>query len=215
MKKNIAIFGVSGFAREVADICYDMQYDTIVFLDEVEPSESATLNGFTILHETAEQIDALHEQGYDFAIGIGDPVVKKKIAERYSALSFPNLIHPSVTFGVNQLEAVQKSKGNIFTAGVRLTNSIEVGDFNTFNLNVTIGHDSKLLGFVTLSPGANVSGNVNIHEGAYIGTNASILQGGNDSPIEVGAYSIVGAGSFVRKSVDPKTTVVGVPAKPR
>ena len=213
MSKRIAIFGVSGFAREVADICYDLNYDDIVFLDEVKPADSATVNGFAILPES--DVDALHEKGFEFAIGIGDPTIKKKIAARYSALHFPNLIHPSVTFGVNQRAAVEQSKGNIFTAGVRLTNSIYVGDFNTFNLNVTIGHDSKLMGFVTLSPGANVSGNVVVHEGAYIGTNASILQGGNDNPIEVGEYAIVGAGSFVRKSVDPKTTVVGVPAKPR
>ena len=68
--------------------------------------------------------------------------------------------------------------------------------------------------FVNLAPGANISGNVHLMEGAYVGTNASILQGKSiDNKLEIGAYATIGAGAAVIKSVQSFATVVGVPAR--
>lgn len=47
-----------------------------------------------------------------------------------------------------------------------------------------------------------------IRRGAYIGANATILQG-----VEIGESSIVGAGAVVTRSVLPSTVVAGVPAR--
>ena len=47
-----------------------------------------------------------------------------------------------------------------------------------------------------------------IRRGAYIGANATILQG-----VEIGESSVVGAGAVVTRSVPPSTVVAGVPAK--
>ncbi len=48
----------------------------------------------------------------------------------------------------------------------------------------------------------------NIGKGASIGANATILGG-----IEIGEYSMIGAGSVVTKNVEPFTLVYGNPAK--
>ena len=67
---------------------------------------------------------------------------------------------------------------------------------------------------MNIAPGANVSGNVELKEGAYIGTNAAILQGESiKKKITIGKFSIVGAGAVVTKDVDADSTVVGIPAK--
>jgi len=47
-----------------------------------------------------------------------------------------------------------------------------------------------------------------VREGAYVGANVTILQG-----VEIGASSIVGAGSVVTRSVPPSIVVAGVPAR--
>lgn len=47
-----------------------------------------------------------------------------------------------------------------------------------------------------------------IGKGASIGANATILGG-----INIGEYSMIGAGSVVTKDVDPRTVVYGNPAK--
>ena len=65
-----------------------------------------------------------------------------------------------------------------------------------------------------IAPGANISGNVLLREGAYIGTNAAILQGSSkDSKMIIGVFANVGAGAVVTKPVNDYETAVGIPAK--
>jgi acetyltransferase-like isoleucine patch superfamily enzyme len=69
--------------------------------------------------------------------------------------------------------------------------------------------------YATLAAGVMVSGRVRIGAGAYIGTNASIINGEADAPLVIGEDAVVGASACVTRSVAAGTTVVGVPAKPR
>jgi maltose O-acetyltransferase len=48
---------------------------------------------------------------------------------------------------------------------------------------------------------------ITMRQGAYIGANATVLQG-----VEIGSEAVVGAGSLVRHDVPEKGIVVGVPA---
>jgi len=186
---RIAIFGDSGFAREVRDICIAMQLTEFVFYIGKGDEENLPENSF-------------------FAIGIGDNHDRAKVARKYASLIFPNLIHPSATFGFQQKERFSDSKGNIVAAGARFTNNIKAGNFGIYNLNCTVGHDCVIEDFVNICPGANISGNVTLKEGAYIGTGAAILPG-----VTVGRYATVGAGAVVLNDVPDGVTVVGVPAK--
>jgi sugar O-acyltransferase (sialic acid O-acetyltransferase NeuD family) len=206
---KLAIFGTSGFSREVRDIAAITGYDEIFFLGET--GEETVPDG-TVLAESAA--DSLAQAGFRFAIGIGSPEIRRKIYNRYPDLDYPNLIHPTATFGFQQLEEVQKRAGNIICAGVRFTNQIGLGSFCILNLNCMVGHDCVIGDFVTVSPGANVSGNVKIGEGAYIGANSCIIQGKSVSEkIEIGRGSTVGAGAVVTKSVAADIIVKGVPAR--
>lgn len=171
-----------------------------------------TYFGFQIVSE--REIPRLEEEGFIFVIGLGDNKLRKKIFEKYSYLSFPNIIHASASIGFKQVDALSDKKGNIITAGVRFTNNIKMGNFGIFNLNCTIGHDCVIEDFVNIAPGANVSGNVYLKKGAYIGTNAAVLQGVSiDSKITIGEFATIGAGAVVTKDVQDYTTVVGIPAK--
>ncbi len=205
------MFGASGFSREAADIllCGNL-IDELVYID-LNPKESKYFN-FTIVSE--DQIPQLVKEGYHFVIGIGDNKSRRKIFEKYGHLSFTNIIHPTASLGFKQREALKEKVGNIITAGVRFTNNIKMGNFGIFNLNCTIGHDCIIDDFVNLAPGANISGNVELKEGAYIGTNAAVLQGESiEKKIIIGKFSTVGSGAVVTRDVNANTTVVGIPAK--
>jgi len=209
---KLGIFGASGFSRETADICLELGANEIVFI-EMEPIAEICFE-FPLVNEKTTSM--LIKDGFHFVIGTGDNKVRRKIYEKFQELPFPNIIHPSVTMGHKQLEQLLKTKGNIVTAGVRLTNNIKMGNFGIFNLNATIGHDCIIKDFVNIAPGANVSGNVCLGEGVYIGTNAVVLQGKSiDSKITIGEFATVGAGAVVTKNVQDHTTVVGIPAKPK
>lgn len=207
---NMYIFGASGFSREVADICLELGCSNITFIDNY-PTDVTYFDFPVISEEEVEKIDL--ENAY-FAIGIGETSIREKIYNKFPHLMYPNIIHPSATFGYKMRDFIENTRGNIITAGVRITNNIVIGDFGIYNLNVSIGHDCIINNFVTISPGANVSGNVNIEKKAYIGTGSTILQGRSiGEKIIIGENSIVGAGAVVVKSVPPNVVVKGIPAK--
>lgn len=201
---NIAIFGTSGFAREVADVCWAIGYSKVVLIG-IDPNQKV-LFGYDVINESC--VKNLYERNYDFVIGIGDNDIRAKISKEFEYLKYANVIHPSASFGKDQLEKFSKCVGNVITAGVRFTNNIAVGDFGIYNLNSTIGHDCKISDYVNLSPNTSISGNVTLGIRSFIGTNATIIQGKI-----IGECSIVGAGAVVIDHIPNNCTAVGVPAK--
>ncbi len=206
MSTGIAIFGMSGFAREVADIVRACGIGTIRFIlrdDESAPPGTAAT--------PESEVASLAAAGYRFAIGIGEPRLRRAIARRHPDLPWAQLVHPCASFGDEAI--LRDVPGLIVAAGVRMTNGIRLGPHSLFNLNATVGHDCEIGACAAVMPGVNVSGNVRLGEGAYIGTGASILHGGNEGKLEIGDWAVVGAGAVVTRPVAAGATVVGVPAR--
>ena len=71
-----------------------------------------------------------------------------------------------------------------------------------------------LINYIFIGHGSNISGNVLLSEGAYIGSNACVLQGESEkNQMILGAYATIGAGAVVTKDVPDNVVVKGVPAK--
>lgn len=208
--KKIAIFGCSGFASEIIDICDALGFDRVIMLSEKE-SEKNAVNGIEIV--TEKYCHELAQQGFKFAIGIANSAVKKKIYSKYANFDFINLIHPTASFGRNQQAIVNLSKGVIIAAGARFMSGIKIGNHVMVGLNATIGHDSVLESYVSVMPGANVSGNVFLDEGVYIGAGAVVLQGTSENKLYLCKSLTVGAGAVVTNNIASGAVVVGIPAR--
>lgn len=76
------------------------------------------------------------------------------------------------------------------------------------NTGVIIDHECYIGDGVHICPGAHITGLVIIEDYAMVYSGATILP-----RIRIGKGAIVGAGSVVRKDVEPYTIVVGNPAK--
>lgn len=206
---KLGVFGTSGFAREVADIAHVLEYDVVFIARDDEELSSWSFPGRVILESEMDQLS-----GAEFVIGIGENSVREKIAKRYSStLKFTNLVHPTASFGRNQREQLASCRGVIVCAGVRLTSNIQVGDFTVFNLNATVGHDSIIEGFVNLSPGAHISGNVHLEERCWVGSGAVINQGRSYQKLVIGRDTVIGSGAVVVKDCESDAVYVGAPAK--
>lgn len=209
MTSRIGIFGTSGMAREAGDIAEALGFEPMyVARDEVE------LRAWSFPEQIVLEQNVAQLSNISYVIGIGESNIRKSIAERFvGRLSFTNLIHPSATFGSGQREVLEKCLGVIVAAGARFTSGISVGDFSIFNQNVTIAHDCIVGAYVHVAPGANVSGNVNLKDGCWVGAGAVINQGTFSKKLEVGVNTMVGAGAVVIEKCDPDAVYVGVPAK--
>lgn len=209
--KDIAIYGVGGFGREVLTLIQDInrqrhEWKIVGFFDDGYPA-GEMINGFP----TLGGMSALNgwKQEISVAIAIGNPATKRKIVSKIDNpnVSFPTLIHPSVKVGDDNY--VQIGKGCIICAENLITTNIVIGDFVILNLACTTGHDTILGDYSAFMPSVNISGEVNVGKEVYVGTGAKII-----NQINIGEQTIIGAGAVVAKDLPARCTAVGVPAKP-
>jgi sugar O-acyltransferase (sialic acid O-acetyltransferase NeuD family) len=203
--RQIYILGSGGFSKEVFALIKQIgNYETKGFVDlETKPDIIISNQAYKVYAE-----NYLDRVGKDIvlAIGVGDPKLIQKLANRFKHLfQFPNLIHPSV---IGNFDDIVKGEGNIITQNCVFTTSIKIGSFNVFNLSTTVGHDVIIGDYNVINPAVNISGGVTIGNTNLIGVNATILQYKN-----IGNNSTVGASSLVTKDVEDNVVVTGIPAK--
>ena len=162
--KDIAIFGVGGFGREVLTLIRDINrkeptYCFIGFFDDGHQT-GEMINGFPVLGKT-EDLNQW-ESELAIAISIGNPSVKKRVVNKITnpKVSYPTLIHPSTLIGAP--EYLNVGKGCIICAGNMITTNIEIGDFVVLNLGCTVGHDTVIKDYAAFMPSCNISGEVRI-----------------------------------------------------
>ena len=209
VRERVVIVGAGGFGREVLDIveALDRAEGPVTFLGFVD---DGAVREDLLARRGAEWLgpsSMLPTLDAHYVIGIGNGAVRRRLDEAFLAdgCQPTRLIHPLASFGSD----VRFGEGIIMAAGSRVTTNIGLGRHVQLHVNSTVGHDSELHDYVSVYPGATVSGNVVLERCVTIGTGANVLPGRR-----VGEGAHVGAGAVVTADVAPGSIVVGVPARP-
>lgn len=191
------IVGAKGFAKEVLEVLYQLQQlEKVVFYDDVSNNIPELLYGqFPVLTNLEAAKKYFQTTSSQFTIGIGNPVLRKKLVDQFEAIGGVYTCTISPLAHVGHFGNTIGVGCNIMT-GTVITNDVSIGSGVLINLNCTVGHDSVIGDFVEMSPGVHVSGNCTVGAYSNIGTNATILP-----KITIGENVIVGAGSVVTKDV--------------
>lgn len=207
--KDIVIYGAGGFGMEVAWLIHDLnrvepKWNLFGFIDDDETKLHQSIYGLNVIGgcNFFETLDG----PVSVAVAIGNPAQRNSIVGKLQRfqVNFPTLVHPSVVHAPD----LSLGFGTIIAAGSVLTVEIKIGNHVHIDTSCTIGHETRIHDYSRLNPGVTVAGNVEIGAGAYVGSGATIIQG-----LKVGANSVVGAGAVVVKDVEPRTVVVGNPAR--
>lgn len=205
---DVVIIGAGGFGREARQWIADInrvqpRFRIVGFLDDDHGKRGAIFHGAPVLGDLS-WLDAPGHRGIGAVLGVGHPVVKRRLVDKVSELvSFPVVVHPRAVVG----DGVELGAGTIVCPDVILTTDIRVGRWCTLNIDITLGHDCQIGDYVTISPGAHLSGYTTLGDGVDVGTGVNFVPAA-----KVGAWSVVGAGATVTHELPANCTAVGVPA---
>jgi len=123
---------------------------------------------------------------------------------RENDLQLVSAIHPSALI----LAGARIGEGVWINAGAIIGYKAEIGSGAIINTGAQIDHHNVLEECCQVDPGVVTAGNVVLRECCHIHTGATLI-----NRVEIGANSIVGAGTVVLKNVPANSTAVGVPAE--
>jgi sugar O-acyltransferase (sialic acid O-acetyltransferase NeuD family) len=211
--KKYAIYGASGFGREVLPLARlqlqqseEALYE-LVFVDD-HPTLTE-LNGHRVL--TYEQWLLEPAVSRHINLAIANSLVREKLSLRCmnDGVYFFDLKAANAVV----LDGVHTGVGLVLCPFTTLTSNIRIGQHFHANIYSYVAHDCVIGNYVTFAPGVHCNGNVVIEDHAYIGTGAVIKQGQLGRPLTIGKGAVVGMGAVVTRDVPAGTTVVGNPAK--
>ena len=189
MKK--ALFGYGGHAREVMS---QMGVKLTCFVDD------------EYVVDGTQPISTFDPKEYVLMVAIADSKDRFNVVQKLPKnTKYFTWIHPTVLIMDNSIEL---GDGSFIGAYSILTTNIKIGSHAILNRGNHIGHDCEIGNYFSAMPGAIVSGNVNIGDCVYMGTNSSIRE-----KISINSSCTIGMNSSVVKDIKVSGTYVGNPIR--
>lgn len=189
---NRALIGGGGHAKEVMG---QMSENLIRFVDD---------EFYDGIDSMVLPLSSFDPTQYEVMIAIGDSndrmSVLKKLPENTKFFSF---IHPTAVMLSSNISI---GEGSFIGAYSILTCDIQIGKHAILNRGNQVGHDSVIGDFFSAMPGAIISGNVNIGDVVYVGTNSSIIEN-----VTICSNVVIGAQACVVSNIVEEGVYVGVP----
>ncbi len=208
--RPLAIIGTGGMGREVLELLQALEraggqprYEVLGFLTCRADEHGSRVCGLPVLG--AEDWLAAHP-GTLAVCAIGDPRGRRRVVEKLGprGVEFATLVDPTVRLGPN----VAVGPGCILCNGAVLTTQVVLGAHVIVNLHATLSHDTQADDFVTVGPGARLTGGVRVGEAAELGAGSVVIPRKT-----IGRGALVGAGAVVVDDVAADTVVAGNPAR--
>jgi len=202
---GIAIVGAGGHGR-VALECLELSKGSlgnVAFFDdrwrEIESVEDVPVLGPVSSLVNDDQFETVF-------VAIGNNLARRRIMNELVSRGKRTLtiVHPHTMISprAHLQDAV------IAIAGTVVNRGAQVGRGVILNTLCSVGHDCRVADFAQISPGVNLGGAAIIGEGVCLGIGTKVVP-----QAQVGAWSIVGAGSVVTRDLPGGTFCHGAPAR--
>lgn len=211
----LGILGVGGFGREVYPIVKSnldlsvefRQYDEVCFVETIRTREMYE----GVLCISIDEFIRLECDEKMFTIAIADAEIRRQMSMDLVSMGFTPASIKAETARIAETASI--GPGSIMCDFSIVTADTIIGSYFQLNLHSYVAHDCKIGDYVTFAPGVHCNGNVQIGDGAYVGTGAMLREGSGHQPLKIGKNAVVGMGAVVLNDVPDGATVVGNPAR--
>jgi sugar O-acyltransferase (sialic acid O-acetyltransferase NeuD family) len=208
--EKLLIIGAKGCAKELTEAVLQINPKTsITYFDDVSVDLPEKLFGkYAILRSDDQVRSYFDSEDKAFALGVGTPVLRCKLFEKFVALGGrpSTIMSPGATVG--QTDNLIGEGCCVLTNAV-IESSNTIGRGALVHVGALISHDVTIGEFCEISPRASLLGAATVGRLCSIGTGSVILP-----KITIGNGVVVGAGAVVTKDLTDNTIVAGVPARP-
>jgi sugar O-acyltransferase (sialic acid O-acetyltransferase NeuD family) len=181
------------------------RWERIIVLDDDPEKHGQSILGLPIAGPFT-MLEGIDPESAEVANLVAGTTTKRWIARQRIeefGIPFATLVHPGVeTFGAELAQDVTVYPNAIVAAA----SSLDEG--SVILMGAIAGHGCRIGRCTVVAPNAVVNARVDVGDGVYVGTCASILP-----DIEIGSWATIGACSSVLRGVKQGATVIGVPAK--
>lgn len=202
------IVGAKGFAKEVLEIFHQKgETENLCFYDDVSSEIPDFLYSQFKVIKNEEEAKELFKKNPEFVLGIGNPQLRYKLAEKFENIG------GKLTSSVSQFAeigsfGIEIGEGCNILGGVRISNDVKIGIGTIVYYNSIITHDVTIGEFCELSPGATLLGRCTIGKFVKIGAGAIIFP-----DVKIGNNCVIASGAVVRNDIPENTMAAGVPAE--
>ena len=203
MRDALVIIGAGGHAVSVTNVALSCGMSVLAYVDD------SKAGGKVMEIPVISKQQCLQDfPTHNYAIAIGDNAVREKVLSEYKKdcpqAKFPALIHKSSALGM----ASSIGDGTIIMPLVNIGPNSIVGSFCVLNTGSSIDHDCVMSEFSSLGPRVVCGGDVNIGIRSAICIGATVKHA-----VTIGADVVIGANSYVNKSLDDNLVAYGSPCK--
>ncbi len=197
---KIVLIGAGGHAKVVAEaIMASGAYDIVAAIDKNKTTNSYLMNHIPIRSDTTGLTVG------NFIVAIGDNQRRRQCFEEFVALGWSpkSIIHSQSIISAS----VSIGPGVFVGPGAIVHTEARIGANSIVNSGAVVEHDCLVGPHCHIAPGAILGGSVTLGAGAFIGLGSVILP-----LIEVGDWSVLGAGSTLVRHLESSKTAFGSPA---
>lgn len=207
MSVRVVIVGAGGFGRGVHGWLIssprhrsEFRILDVVFIDD---DLSVIPSGGRLIGTIRDYVPAPDDR---VLCAVGSPTIRRRLVSvlRAAGAKFHTFIDDRATVS----PGVRIDAGAVVCPGTVVSADARLGEHVHVNFNSSVGHDTILGGYSTLSPAVNIMGEVRVGDSVFFGGGATVLP-----RISVGDAATVGAGAVVIHDVEAGSTVVGNPAR--
>ena len=202
MDNKVVVIGGGGHAKVVISVLRLCGYQPVVVLDDFEALWGTNLLGVPVRGPISSADPKSYDKGI---IAVGRNDARQELAAHFK-LSWVTVVHPTAWVDAS----VELGAGTVVFAGAMIQPGTVIGEHAIVNTGATIDHDCQIGNFVHVAPGVHLAGNVTLGEGSFMGIAAAAIPG-----VQIGEWTIVGAGGIVIDNLPARAVAYGVPARPR